>query len=549
MAMERHHMAVTGAEELLLEILGLEFLSYVLNLDREGIAARLRDDGSLPEPQESILTELVSFLGSLPRSPDDFSLLGALSALAAFNPAGGMGWATAARVTAGGDVTLPLFDDDLRTSLVQLCRDVYPLFLLPPPPTARLHGLMMTAPSTAATVLQHPVLKTFNEAVMADATLRKLFPDNTEHGGQLGMVYRSTGSGSGFQLEMFAESTLQCAWDYALLGSSKPTLSDFGTCAARLPDLVRDAVEHRPLKIPALVGVAGVTVPEGTVVDLPWGRLREVSEGDRRIIPPSLSGQLNHTAADGSHITINYAGDLTMESAVDYRIDIGEVDSDVWRTRLISHQEMRQQLETLRLALLLSTKRDPAPIVVGTWQFFVEPLGQGRSMGWNDPRRAPGLMPASLASHEVDDWARWASLIHKRRRPNIDVAIRRTLAAAAERGDPTDALVDAVIAWENLVGSRQGEPTLRVSAALAWLLGSDADERSLLKKQIGDVYNARSDIVHGNRNLDPEEAGRFRQEALDIAVRALRGLFRDRAELLKDCRDSTERSNRLILGL
>jgi hypothetical protein len=69
-----------------------------------------------------------------------------------------------------------------------------------------------------------------------------------------------------------------------------------------------------------------------------------------------------------------------------------------------------------------------------------------------------------------------------------------------------------------------------------------------MRKKIADLYRLRSRVVHGARALRPQEALEHRTEALEIAVRALRALFKDRPELLADCRSRRERSLRLLLG-
>ena len=119
--------------------------------------------------------------------------------------------------------------------------------------------------------------------------------------------------------------------------------------------------------------------------------------------------------------------------------------------------------------------------------------------------------------------------------------------AATDRSDPSDALVDAVIAWENLVGSRRGEPTLRVSAALAWLLDPGTEARKQRRKTLSGLYELRSDVVHGNRFLPARVASEKSREAVQIALEALRVLFNDRTELLRECSNGDERSNRLII--
>jgi hypothetical protein len=98
------------------------------------------------------------------------------------------------------------------------------------------------------------------------------------------------------------------------------------------------------------------------------------------------------------------------------------------------------------------------------------------------------------------------------------------------RAEPADRLVDSVIAWENLFGTSEGEPRLRISAAMAWLLAGDAaTRREALQLEIKGIYDARSKIVHGAAASDdprlPDEASR----ALALGLDSLRVLFSERS--------------------
>lgn len=127
------------------------------------------------------------------------------------------------------------------------------------------------------------------------------------------------------------------------------------------------------------------------------------------------------------------------------------------------------------------------------------------------------------------------------------MAVRRVISASATRVDQIDALVDLVIAWENLFGSRQGEPTLRISAALGWLLGTTSEEREHYRARVAKTYALRSDIVHGNRIVAPQEASEMLVEARAITLGALRKLFDSRTDLLA-LQSGDERSRALIMG-
>ena len=219
-----------------------------------------------------------------------------------------------------------------------------------------------------------------------------------------------------------------------------------------------------------------------------------------------------------------------------------------WPQRLRGFEVVQRRIESIQLGLLLAISDDPQPMVVMAWQRLIDPLSHGAGVSWSDTRRTPNLVPYQLADEEVNQWAQWITDVDSRRVASVEVAIRRTIRAAVERSDPSDALVDAVIAWENLVGSREGEPTLRVSAALAVLLEEEASLRRARQKVIKDLYALRSDVVHGNRPLGLEEASKASREARGIAVDALRKLIRDRPELLEKCSDSGDRSLTLIVG-
>ena len=329
---------------------------------------------------------------------------------------------------------------------------------------------------------------------------------------------RSARSGLGARRypSTFADGVLRVAWEAATRTSRVPSLAQFAEAIIAELAAARAALIGPVISIRSYMGLAGLLIPEGRTIELPWGVIREVAADDASMIPNGLRGKLQTNTPEGP-IVIDYAGDCVLQMDVPYQVLLARPNeqSEPWPLDLISVRTADERLQTIRIALLLSSERPPMPIVVGTWRSFLDPLAIGaRGTSWRDPRRLPPITPVALSEVEVDSWAHWIALVDEAPTQGIEVALRRTLLAAAERAD---ALVDAVIAWENLFGSRSGEPTLRISSSMAWLLSDSAAGRAEVRREVGRLYALRSDVVHS-----------------------------DRKDLLQ-CRNGEERSNRLIL--
>jgi hypothetical protein len=129
---------------------------------------------------------------------------------------------------------------------------------------------------------------------------------------------------------------------------------------------------------------------------------------------------------------------------------------------------------------------------------------------------------------------------------NLSLGVSRIVRAAIERDDPMDSFVDAVIAWENLVGAKT-ETTFRVCAALATILEpTDTEQRRALFKKLKGDYNKRSQLVHGGEEPKPEEMGHLRDRALKIAIQAMCRVLED--DQLRDLKSSQDRSDAVLVG-
>lgn len=436
--------------------------------------------------------------------------------------------------------------DPVERHLVALASGVYPVLLLPASDAQRWRFGPGIAEMVSSASQQEP----FRQAVMTDSVLSRLFPDLDEND-RWGFVYQSTASGTRVLLSTFAIALLENAWRGANLTRVTATREDFvqevQLCLASL----RNAVRNKAADAWIVVGISGVRLPEGTSIQLPKGKLRNIDAADVGLLPPLADGTRLGQPVAGTVATFN-KGDALLVCKVPYRITIGSIDhaSEGWPVDLISGEAAARVIDTVRLALRLSGHEAFGPLVRVEWITFIEPLASGSGWTMQNATSPPSSIRCELTSNDANDVSEWIVRIDAGRKPKIDIAVRRALQAAGERTDASDALIDCVVVWENLVGSSAGESTFRVSSALGWLLGGDnEDERLRYQAATSAMYSLRSGIVHGTTVLDAARAAQTRTDALSLTTQILRVLFRDRPDLLVDCKTSTERNRRLILNV
>lgn len=550
---------MAGTESLLLEVLGVAFLAYVLNATEVEVVARFSEAKPLGNKQEEALRQMLQLISTTGITLDKSSPLWHLNLDVFASQATGhnTSCANVLRTIAGGEIKTPTSKDRILEILNQLAVESYSLFLIPrdkktPDPFQ---------PSLSGVTFMHSLKDELEKAILADKALVKLFGNENLDKPAIeitGYVHRSSGQGSSVQLVMLPELILRNAWHLALLDAKQPDLKQFSSAIKKTVHILRAAASGKNVTIPVRVALTGIVLPEGKQrIELPWGVLRSITERDESLIPSIFADGANSTTtSNGETVTIKYSGDIILETEVPYRAFIADwkkVAGNALGVKLPEnfndYEIIQKRIEAVEIGLLFSTNRDgERPRVVSTWRAEVDPLGfSGHAISWRNPHTLPLLLPARLTKDEAEEWKRWINIIDRKRVPSIEVAVHRLLLAGIERKDPVDVLIDAVIAWENLVGSPSGEPTLRVSSALAWLLGKDSSERAELQSKFSKLYNLRSRIVHGSGVLEVNESIKLPQEAVKIALDALKEIFENRPELLEDCKDSNERSKKLIL--
>lgn len=538
----------TAFKPLLLEALGEPFLAYVLGLSEAEIRVWATSDSDLLDTHHQDEALKCLFLLLQMHGGDDIPTCRHSNLAWIFGRYDAQYHATVVHllrvIALGQDPALlkpaPSIDNVV-DMLATITRDFYPIYLLP-----EVNPYGHNAP---VGIYQHPLREPFEAALMQEGAFASYFVKQNENPGSYGLA-RSTGKASVVGLEGFAGLLLGGGWRAAKISSfGTPTLDEHIKAVCEQLEIVRAALTQKSVQVPVRVAFTGVTVDNEELFDLGWGILRKPDARDRVLVSRSVGGKHSGTGPDGQEVTIDYSGDVVLETAMEYRIHRRMVQLDDWPGALKGYEQVQRLIEGVQLGALLSQEfRGNEPVtVVPAWQFIHDPLDDFYDVGRYDPQRNRSFMPRCLSAEEFRRWGMTTMTVVRNRTPHIDVAVRRTLRAAAERRDYADVLVDAIIAWENLFGVR-GATTMSITSALAWLLGENHVERRRLRREFAELYGVRSDIVHGDESHSPRELVEIGQRALKVAIEALRVLFQSRPELLSECSSGDDRSLRLMMG-
>lgn len=216
-------------------------------------------------------------------------------------------------------------------------------------------------------------------------------------------------------------------------------------------------------------------------------------------------------------------------------------------------QLLQDRIDRARMAVLLASGNGEVLTVGQSFVSLPIPVtlsgGYGRSpLAW--PVAPFQTQSRPLTVNDVERIGEWDGLLEEFPRV-LRIGCQRLLAAVNERFSPFDGFIDAVIAWENLFGTKQ-ETTFKVCAAIAWLLEPmDVGLRTSLFKEASDLYQARSDLVNGavlapKNQITPSKAQLYRDRSVHIAMDALRAVLK--SDELRQAPDSGARGKMLLLN-
>jgi hypothetical protein len=456
------------------------------------------------------------------------------------------GLAVRLRQQSGGDLPArPDGDDALLVSLFHMALDAFPLQLLP-------RGDERRAPFDIGTAsfYRHPWMRKFRQAALEADNLGALFndpkmldqtaPESLDDDTHL---MWSDGTGGTLQLAMIPQSALHFTFTRMHL-DNRYAVEHLGHYLLTTVNLMRALAQKRPARVPLIVGLDNVALgPTVSKVPLPQGQLIPVDRLAGRL--PSLTGA---TSALLLEVDLQLV-EVESRGLWDDDTGVGTDASVRWRrmtsAAAATERQVSREVTKVRLAMALTPASEGHLAPVLRSQLILHPLSGGGGSWSSNPHGVSALPAAVIDDHVGIALAQWARRTAKHP-DSMVLGARRLVSAMAERLDPLDGIIDAIICWENILGA-DSEVSFRVCGGLAMLLEpSNAEVRLQLFQELKKLYSVRSGLVHGSREPSPADAQRHRKRAIEVAIKAMRAVY-ERADLF-ECRNSDERNKRLLLG-
>lgn len=419
------------------------------------------------------------------------------------------------RARSGGVIPEPPGEDPLSRALTQIARDSYPVLLSLPDLTVEFvpgRSLPASEPSIGLSqlVMGHPAHDLAQRELAAEA---EDWQD---------VVVESILSCNRLSEAPTPDAVISAAaerWHHRPGADAGHFLGDVLGCLAAL----RNLGAGKTVASIAVVGLRGLELEPDAEYELPVGLLRPPSDHETRYSPFFHSP----TEVDAVLVVPTTLTPTPPKAAPEIQMNKQLEIAEVART------------VSLASALARREKRDLLAAIAVSWIMEWTPMqGSGAFKPGPEERWVPKVAYGEAELNRLGDWIKrlqGADIGH------ISIAADRILRAIFEV-EAAESLIDAVIAWENLFGSRI-ETAYKVTASLTVLCEDDPGKRIAFRKDLDKLYDDRSRLVHGDKAQAEYET---RNRAIQIGLEAIARLIEKRPDLLELAK-SSRRADRLLL--
>ncbi len=459
------------------------------------------------------------------------------------------------RKLCGGQMPKPNNDSDkLLQLLTEFVIDAYPATLILPDTNDPVGRTLW--PHISSLAFRHEKSDELLVELLKDRSISRLFPgapdpsdlvgDKTKQVNAMANISWSNGSGGSFQLVQLPQSLTAATFRRAMLNGE---LSIEGILA-RVPEIlaeVRKLAEGKTVAVPVVIGLSNIVINEGETITLDGGLLRPIREEDRiwNLWKPDTAPQVKS-------VLVTTAGLRVINKSM-WKPGEGtspeELTANFEKQKPILekvHKANEQTINKCRLALLLASEEDKLISATDITRSMLNPLAVVTPSSWR--RDAMNIYPeVQIDKSMAKNITKWSKLIAEKFPNNLDLGMRRLLSATTSRLDPLDGFVDAVICWENVFGTSEGEVSFRVCASVAKVLEPDKIKRRELFKILKDHYDKRSKLIHGGGEPSVSESYKMRDYCIKVAIQILKKVISD--DNLASADSASSRSKLILLDL
>jgi len=407
------------------------------------------------------------------------------------------------RLTSGGSIPQISSEDNLHNFLSEICISQYPILLLKKYSESTHNSFSLTDSSVSQLI-----------TLIKNDDIFKLV--NIQESKLLFTTKNGIGINSG--IRSFAEQIITRSFQNCCNKMCSDLNSLLNEIKINLTQLRALANDEKCI-FSSFIGFTGILLPENTI-DLGKIKIRQLNA---RPNPSTHSNKLsikhqteNGTALSGAILEI--INETQLESSQTTNTVINYTPNEI---RFVQSKV----IECLKFALAFSLhKADGVNFTFEECAFSMVPVDNYTPL--NDHKY---VKLVELPKEKLAEFSEWFELLWEKDYNEVRIALDRLNLAIYERKKPKDAIIDGVIAWEALF-SEAFETTLKVTGSISKLL-YNIEERPDKYKRLKDLYDLRSEIVHGKQVkkslLKKEDVNALKDEIIEIGLSTLKLILKN----------------------
>ena len=390
--------------------------------------------------------------------------------------------------------------------------------------------------------------KEFENAIVADPDISKIFPDTSSAHNFSYKIYTSCGGSYSVQICLFAWALLRVSYMHMLL--NKQCWADniiqllkthshhdrvcinhkYGNVidlllfsARHMLNVMRNAINGKENKVDFLLYFIGAGIDQ------------EFNHGNGTFIPfhAGIKCIIPEKFYPIQYCNVENAG-FIYKVTIDYKIKIGCSEENgmlFWQEENYNNKFINDIVEVMPFACTMCSRKDRPISVHYERPICIDPFACSVELSYTRPRYNV-LYPEILNRKELKNLSSWIEKISGTDDSKIEIAKRRLYSALLLKNNIEDSFIDCIIGLESLFGQRS-EISFTLATCVSKLLYCGVECREEKFDEIKRLYNIRSKILHDGKIIEHKEMKEYRDKALELLTACLRKLYEDRSGLIK----------------